>query len=433
MTELFLNNKKIAGEFIARIHKMYEQQPEFFKLSNGLRVVYLQTHAKVAHLGVSIMAGSRFEGENEVGIAHLLEHCLFKFPEKKKLGQVYRSPIKIEELGGELNAFTDNEEICVYSSISNEHISVAIKELAQIIKNTRFPKDEVAKEKEVVIDEINSYADIPSDKIQVEFLKELFKDHPLGNPISGTKESISHIGQAELLNYKRKLFVPENMVISYVGPNDHTKVIEELNQHFGAVKGRNKLLKIEHFTNYKPFRKTSKQKFSQSHVYIGGIGPDQKHKDRGGLTLLMNYLGGFSINSKLGLILREENGFTYNVEAETASYIDIGYWSIYFATDKKNLAKAIDLVYYELKKLCEEPINAKVLKIAKEQLKGNIALGLDSNVGLMMDLGKNYLFFNKIDSIEETNKIIDKISAKDLQEIANRYLHPEQVSELIYQ
>ncbi len=411
---------------------MQEAKPTFYTLKNGLRVVHLKMPTHVAHFGVSIMAGSRFEGENEMGLAHLLEHCLFKFPEKFRLGQIFRSPMKIEELGGELNAFTDNEEICVYTSITNEHIAVGIKEVAQIIKNKKFPSTEIEKEKEVIIDEINSYSDLPTDKIQLRFLKELFTNHPLGNPIAGTKESIEHISQEQLIRYKKNYFVANNMVVSYVGPNDFEDILPLLASNFSSIAaGKAQAVKSAGF-HYQVFKIKEKQNFSQTHVLIGGIAPHHKHKDRGGLTLLMNYLGGFSSNSKLGLILREEHGLTYSVEAETASFMDAGYWSIYFATDKKNLAKALELVYNELQLICDKPISSPILKIAKEQLKGNIALGLDSNAGLMMDLGKNYLFFNKIDSIEETYKVIDAITAKDLLEIAKKYFSIEKCSELIY-
>lgn len=420
------------GKFIEKTHDMLEQQLDFFTLDNGLKVAYLQTNTKVAHIGISIMAGSRFEEVNENGIAHLLEHCLFLFPEFKRFGQIFRNPINIEELGGELNAFTDNEEICVHASIIHEHIPIAISELAQIIKNTKFSEEDLEKEKEIVFDEINSYNDIPFEKIQQDFMSLMFNNHSLGRSISGTKASVKSISKKQLLAYREKYFCPTNIVISFVGSNDITEIKKLIEENFGGIKKSNFKNENVAFTNYQVFKKSFNYKFSQMHVYVGGIGPHQKHKDKAGLTLLMNYLGGLSSNSLLGMKLRQDKGYTYHIEAELNSFIDCGYWSIYFTCDNKNYKQALALVYEELENLCTKKINAKILKIAKEQLKGNIALSLDSNNGLMIELGRNYLFYNKIDSIEESYAIIDQITAKELMMIANKYLHPKNCSELIY-
>jgi len=408
---------------------MYEIQPVLFTLSNGIRVVYLHAPAQVAHLGVTVLGGSRFEKEEEDGLAHFLEHCIFKGTSKRKAFHILS---RLDSVGGELNAYTAKEEICVYASFTKEHIRRASDLLADITLNSNFPLREIHKEKDIIIDEINSYLDSPGDKIFDDFEAHLFKGHALGNNILGTKERIQGFTRDNLLDYMKRFFTADNMVISFVGDISRKKlekILEEdfkhcpIGQHKGLIKG---------FKPHKVFHVRSKEANYQVHAVVGGIAPNYKDEARRGMTLLTNILGGPALNSRLTLSIREKYGYSYNIEANYTPYVDTGFWSIYLGTDAKYIDRSIALIHKELKLIRTKKLGVLQLNQAKEQLKGHMALGLDSNSGLMLGLGKSLLLFNQIDTIQEIYDGIDKLTAEELLEIANTYFATENCSELIF-
>lgn len=409
---------------------MYEIKPEVFQLSNGIRVVYLHASSQVAHLGVTILAGSRFEGENEEGLAHFLEHCIFKGTKKRKAFHILS---RLDSVGGELNAFTGKEEICIYASFTKNHVKRASELLADIALNSSFPLKEIQKEKEIVLDEINSYLDSPSDKIFDDFEAYLFKGHTLGNNILGTKESVNSFTHENLLDYVGRFFTANNIVISFVGDIPAKQVKAMLEEDFKACKQQSYTVPTNDYTGQTPFKIRSKEANFQVHSVIGGLAPSYNQEMRRGMTLLTNILGGPALNSRLNLSIREKYGYSYTIEANYTPYVETGYWSVYFGTDPKYLNKSIDLVYKELKILREKKLGTLQLSAAKEQLKGHMALGLDNNSGLMLGLGKSLLLFNQIDTIEEIYSSIDKLTASELLEVANQYFAEENISELIFE
>ncbi len=408
---------------------MYELLPEIFTLSNGMRVVYLHANAQVAHLGVTVLAGSRFERPQENGLAHFLEHCIFKGTTNRKTFHVLS---RLDSVGGELNAYTAKEELCVYASFSKEHILRASELLSDIMLNSNFPEKEIKKEKEIIIDEINSYLDSPSDKIFDDFEEMIFKGHALGNNILGTRESVQSFTREHLLEYMKRSFTADNMVISFVGDIAKAQLERMLEKHFGAcTEGKHKH-QPEIFEPVPTFYKRSKEANYQVHAIIGGMAPGYKDDERRGMALLTNILGGPALNSRLNLSIREKYGYSYNVEAGYTSYADTGYWSVYFGTDQKYVDKSMALVQKELKLLCDKKLGVLQLNQAKEQLKGYLALSLDSNSGLMLGLGKSLLLFDQIDTIAEICEGIDQLTANQLLEVANRFFSAEHCSQLIF-
>lgn len=407
---------------------MYEIKPEVFQLSNGIRVVYLHADAHVAHMGVTILGGSRFENHDEEGLAHFLEHCIFKGTHKRKAFHVLS---RLDSVGGELNAYTGKEEICIYASFTKNHIKRASELLADITLNSSFPLKEIQKEKEIILDEINSYLDSPSEKIFDDFEANLFKGHPLGNNILGTQESVKSFGRKHLLNYVTRFFTADNMVISFVGDIPRKQLEKILEADFIGCQQRTTELPSNHFIGQSPFKIRSQESNFQVHSLIGGLAPSYSDESRRAMTLLTNILGGPALNSRLNLSIREKYGYSYNIEASYSTFVDTGYWAVYFGTDKKHLKKSIDLVYKELQLLCDKKLGTLQLTASKEQLKGHLALGLDSNSGLMLGLGKSLLLFNQIDTIEEIYDSIDKLTASDILEVANTYFKKELISELI--
>jgi predicted Zn-dependent peptidase len=339
----------------------------------------------------------------------------------------------LDSVGGELNAFTSKEELCIHASFTNEHTERSIELLADISMNSTFPEKEIEKEKEIILDEINSYLDSPSDKIFDDFDGLMFESHPLGTNILGTKESVNSFGSQDLNQYVERLLTAENGVISYVGAIPISKFQKLLEKYFGTFRKGEKQDLQNDFSGYKPFLKRVKEANYQAHAIIGSIAPSYSNEERKGMNLLINILGGPALNSRLTLSVREKYGYSYNIEANYTPYSDTGFWSVYLGTDQKYLNKSLDLVHKELKKLRESKLTSLQLHQAKQQLKGHLALSLDSNSGLMIGLGKSLLLFNQIDTLQEIREGIDKVTSDQILEIANKYLAPEIISELIFE
>lgn len=404
-------------------------EPVVFSLDNGMKVVYLYDDAAVAHLGVTILGGSRYEEEGEEGLAHFLEHCIFKGTTKRR---AYHVLSRLDSVGGELNAYTTKEEICIYAAFAVAHFNRASDLLADITFNPIFPEKEINKEKEVVLDEINSYLDSPSDRIFDDFEAYLFKNHSLGNNILGTKDSVNSFTREDLLSYVDRFFYPENMVLSFVGDIPQNKVFKQLNKDFGQLKKAGSKKNPNVFDTYLPFKKVEKEANYQAHIMVGGIAPGYSDEDRRVMTLLINILGGPALNSRLILSVREKYGYSYNIEANYTPYQGVGYWNIYAGTDDRFTKKTLKLIYKELNHFRTKLLTPSQLKKAKVQLKGHIALGMDSNSSLMLNYGKTQLIFNQIDTIHEIHEAIDAISAEDILRVAQKYFSPESISELVF-
>jgi predicted Zn-dependent peptidase len=404
-------------------------QPSIHTLANGVRVVYLHVPNQVAHLGYFFAAGSRFETENQVGLAHFLEHCVFKGTPKRKAIHILS---RIDSVGGELNAYTAKEEMCLHASFSKEHTARAIDLLSDISIHSIFPPKEIEKEKEVILDELNSYMDNPGEKIFDDFEAELFKNHALGNNILGTKESVENFTCADLENFVGSYFTADNLVISFVGNVSYSRLEKLLLNSLEGIPLTAQRNEVVPFLDYNPFHIRTKEANYQTHGIIGGMAPSYKSESRIPMSLLINLLGGPALNSRLNLTVREKYGLAYTVEASYNTYADTGFWQIYLGSESKNIDKAIELIYKEVKLLETKELTSIQLQRAKEQLKGHLALGMDSNSGLMQGLGKSMLSFNQIDTLQEMHQEIDKITSKQLLEMAATFMKRDSCSELIF-
>ncbi|MBU2018515.1 MAG: insulinase family protein [Bacteroidetes bacterium] len=409
---------------------MREILPLVHTFSNGLRLAYLHSDSMVAHLGVSVLAGSRYEHEGEEGLAHFLEHCIFKGTTNRRAFHVLS---RLDSVGGELNAYTSKEEMVVYASFVKNHFQRAAELLADIVLNSHFPEKEIEKEKEIVLDEIDSYLDSPSDKIFDDFEALLFENHPLGINILGTPESVSSFTKEDLQRYLKRRFVSGNMVVSFVGDLPFDKVCSSIEKYFQTCSVGETHALDNPFQEQLTFSKVSKEANYQAHAVLGGYAPGYDHVDRKGIMLLANIIGGPALNSKLNLSVREKYGYSYSIEASYNPYKETGFWNVYFGTDPKNLKKTLKLVEKELLLACDKPLTESYLRMAKEQYKGHLALGLESNSGLMMSLGKSILFFNQIDTLKDITDAMQRITAIELQDIAQNYFNPKGISKLIFE
>jgi predicted Zn-dependent peptidase len=408
---------------------MSEQIPFLFTLPNGLRVVFQPVRNEVAHVGITVLAGSRFEQEHEEGLAHFLEHSIFKGTSRRK---AYHVLSRLDSVGGELNAYTAKEEICLYASFSKRYLTRTLDILADIVFNSVFPEKEIQKEKEVIVDEINSYLDTPSDMIFDEFEQLIFPNHALGRNILGTQETVHSFTRQHLVDYVGRYFAPSNMVLSIVGQFSEKRIKDLVNHYFASYTSHGAAPVIDAFTNYNPVQVEKNKSNYQSHGLIGGLAYPYNAKERKGMVLLNNILGGPALNSRLSLSVREKYGYSYSIESNYTPYADTGFFSIYFGTDKRNVQNTLRIIHKELKKLREEKLGTVQLSRAKEQLKGHLALAGESNSGLMLALGKSVLIFDQVDTTKEIFKGIDALTAEDLRDIANQVFDEQVLSYLIY-
>ena len=399
------------------------------KLDNGIRLVHYHIPGLVAHCGLIINTGSRDETVPEHGIAHFIEHMLFKGTKKRK---AYHILSRLEDVGGELNAYTTKEETAIHASFLKEDYERAIELISDIAFNSIFPEKEIEKEKDVVIEEINSYLDNPSELIFDDFEELIFSNRPIGRNILGTPESVKSFSKKKINDFISRNYNTQQMVFCSVGNISDEKILKLFKTHFADIVTEKSVGRNEKSWLYKPVSMTKQLDTYQNHCIMGNLAYNLKDKRRMGMFLLNNILGGQGLNSRLNLSLREKNGFAYNVESSYSPYCDTGIFSIYFGTDSQYLNKSISIAMTELKKLRTTKLGTIQLSKAKNQIKGYLARGYENHESLMLSLGKSLLVFNKIDSIEDLCNKIDAVTASELIETANDIFEPSKMSTLIY-
>lgn len=383
----------------------------------------------IAHAGLIINTGSRDETEKEHGMAHFIEHMLFKGTAKRKTYHILSS---LEDRGGELNAYTTKEETAVYGSFLKHDYNKAFDILSDIVFNSTFAVKEILKEKEVIIEEINSYRDTPSELIFDDFEEMIYAGAPIGRNILGSENSLSNFNRDMIKGFIENNYDPEGMVVCSVGNISDKQILKLFNKYFGSIPVKKTGRQRSAFSDYRPGEKRISKNTWQDHCIIGNIAYNVMDKRRLAMFLLNNILGGQGLNSRLNLSLREKNGFAYNVESNYVPYCDTGVFMIYFGTDEKNREKSISIARRELKRLREQKLGSSQLQKAKNQIKGNIARGRENHENLMLAMGKNTLLFNRMESIESLYDKIDLLSSSDLLEIANEVFAENMLSTLIY-
>ncbi|HEX2395247.1 MAG TPA: pitrilysin family protein [Bacteroidales bacterium] len=399
-------------------------------LRNGIRLIHKQVGSRVAHLGLFINTGSRDETEDEHGIAHLIEHMLFKGTHRRK---AYYILSRMEDVGGELNAYTTKEETCIHSTFFHEYYSRAFELISDIAFNSSFPENELRKEKEIIYDEINSYKDSPSELIFDEFEELLFDGNPLGRNILGKAAVLKHFTPASIRNFINRNYSTSQMVLSSVGNIDFRKLVKLFERYFNVSAmqpGKDRDV-LEYA--YMPSSKKVGRNTFQAHCIIGNIAYKFSDQRRLPLYLLNNYLGGPGSNSRLNMALRERRGYAYTIDSMYTPYTDAGNITIYFGTDKNLVEKCTEIVFKELKQLRLKPLSLIQLHKAKRQVMGHIAISAESNENYMLSMGKSLMIFNKVEPIAETQKKLDSITATQLTEIARDVLDDKKMSYLLYQ
>lgn len=400
-----------------------------YTLPNGLRIIHEPTLSKVSYCGFAIDAGTRDEAENEQGMAHFVEHLIFKGTEKRKAWHILN---RMENVGGDLNAYTNKEETVVYAAFLTEHLGRAIELLGDIVFHSTFPQHEIEKETEVIIDEIQSYEDTPSELIFDDFEDMIFRNHPLGRNILGKPELLRSFRTEDVLSFTRRYYQPVNMVFFVQGQYDFKKIVRMAEKYLADIPA----VEVDNRRTppplYVPERLTIPKDTHQAHVMVGSRGYNAYDDKRTALYLLNNILGGPGMNSKLNVSLRERRGLVYTVESNLTSYTDTGAFCIYFGTDIEDMDTCLKLTYKELKRMRDVKMTSSQLAAAKKQLIGQIGVASDNFENNALGMAKSYLHYHKYESSELVFQRIEALTAEQLLEVANEMFAEEYLSTLIY-
>jgi len=385
-------------------------------LTNGIRILLKHSPSTITHCCFVVNAGSRDEPEDKAGLAHFIEHLLFKETETRNTNQILN---RLELVGADLNAYTTKEYTCIHASLLKQHLERTMDLFQDILFHSTFPKDEMEKERGVILDEIASYLDQPEEAIQDDFEELLFKDHVLGKNILGTTETVSSMDKEDIQRFIAANYNTEEMIFAIFGDHDLKKVAKLAEKYFGNIKPnhtkKNRLKPSESvgqkLSVFRPI--------SQTHCMIGNQAYPSSHHHKTGLLLLNNLLGGMGMSNRLNLEIREKYGIAYTIESNYTPFSDTGIFSIYFGTDVEKADKASRLVHKELKKLREQKLGTLQLHQAKQKFIGQIALAEENRIGLIISMAKSLLDFGYVDTLEQVFAKINACTAEQLLEISN--------------
>ncbi len=405
------------------------------KTGSGLQYAVKRSGSSVAYCALSIRCGTRDEEGFHSGIAHFVEHTIFKGTERRSASVINGY---LDRLGGELNAFTTKEEIVFHATVLKEDLPKASSLLLELATCPTFPENEINTEKGVVVDEIHSYKDTPSEDIYDRFEEMLFEGHSLSRPILGTVASVKKISHDELIRFVKEKFRPEKMAFTVVADIDEKKMERDVLKLSGKFFGEDSPAeiaetKIESWTGTGRFEKTLNKRNHQANCVLGGFAPSlYQERERLATVLLCNILGGPASNSILNYVLREKNGWVYGVECGYTQYADTGMVAISLGCDKSNVDKCLETIEREIRKLQEAPLSERKLKAAKKQLLGQLAISSDNGETQCLSMGKSLLAYGKISGDRKTKDLVDAITAEDVQEMARTIFSSEKLSKLIY-
>lgn len=394
-------------------------------LPNGIRLLHVPSASAISHACIIVNTGSRDEPENKAGLAHFIEHLIFKRTEKRSTNQILN---RLESVGADLNAYTTKEYTCVHASFLNPYLDRTLDLFNDIMFHSTFPEEEMDKEKSVILDEISSYLDQPEEAINDDFEDMLFAGHALGNNILGTTESVQNFTREDVINFRKANYRTNEIVVAVLGNYTLNSVVNKGSKHFADVAENNPnkerlkpgILPQNNTTIYKPIM--------QAHCILGTQAYSTHQSQKVPLMLLNNYFGGNGMSSVLNLQIREKYGIAYTIESNFSPLSDTGIFSIYFGTDKEKQTKALSLIFKEIKKLKENPLNELQLQKAKNKFIGQIALGEENRIGLIISMAKSLIDHDKIDSLTTVFEKINAVTTKQMAEVTDEILNIEQLN-----
>lgn len=385
------------------------------RFSSGLRLVVWPLQGRVSYIGAVINAGSRDEGDDRQGLAHFVEHTIFK-------GTGSRSSLEIsscmEEVGGELNAYTSKDETAIYTNAPAGHADRAISLIADLVSDSRFPEAELAKEREVVVEEINSYLDSPADSVFDEFDERIFEGCGLAHNILGTPESVRMLTGADCRDFIDTFYAPSNMTVYAAGPDDPERIARLVEDAFSQLNRPAPFLANDTPAYVEPFSEVEDDDNHQANTVVGLPVFGRHDPRRPALLMLNNYLGGPGMNSRLNRELRDNHGYVYAVDSSVNFYRDCGLLSIYFGCDTANVDKCLRIVYDELDRLAQRRFDPDTFEKMRRQYCGQLLVATDNHENYAMSLAKGLLYH---DVVIDTDAIIDSLmqtTPDDILEVA---------------
>ncbi|MBQ9473319.1 MAG: insulinase family protein [Bacteroidales bacterium] len=401
---------------------------QYHTLPNGIRIIFRQTESAVAYSAVYVNVGSRDEAGQLEGMAHFIEHSLFKGTTHRRASHILN---RIDGVGGELNAFTTKEETCIYASSLSQHLDRCLELFADILFHSTFPEAEIEKEREVVIEEIDSYRDSPADLIYDEYEELAFQGHPLAHNILGTKRNVRHFTPDMIRQHLQSNYTTSRMAISVVGNTTMERLVRMCEKYFGGYSSQAPQRAAQP-PAFRQFDITRQRRTHQSHIIVGCEAPNLYDTAKTAFTLLCNILGGPAMNSRLNVAVRERHGFCYNIESQYTLFSDTGLLCIYAGVDRDARERALQLIRRELQRLVDTPLTASQLRAAQLQLIGQMAISNDNALNEMQSIGKACLVYGTVDPLADTNRHIMAVTQHDIQSLAARYLAPGKISTLCY-
>lgn len=414
-----------------------------YTLPSGLRLIHVPSQSPVAYCGIAIDAGTRDELPTEQGMAHFCEHMLFKGTAHRHAWHIIN---RMERVGGDLNAYTNKEETVVYSAFMKEDLPRAAELLFDVVFHSVYPQVEIDKEREVIVDEIESYNDSPADLIFDHFENIIYEGRDLGHDILGTADDVRRFTSADAQAFTQRLYKPDQMIFFVMGNYNFTYVKRTVQRCAAIVSSVAKILpQMEQAegvnasslacgntiaTNERVF--TEYRSTHQAHVMIGCAAYGSKDDRRIALYFLNNLLGGPGMNSRLNIALRERRGLVYTVESTLTNYTDTSTWAIYFGCDAEDVDKCRRLVRKELDRLMEKPLTQQQFAAAMKQIKGQIGVACDNTENYILDTAKSFLHYNKFEGMNDTFHQLDKLTPQFLQQVAQEVFAPQNLTTLIF-
>ena len=385
------------------------------KLPNGLQIIHEPAVSGVAYFGLAVNVGSRDEAEETLGMAHFVEHTIFKGTRHRKSCHIIN---RMERVGGELNAYTSKEETMVYSVFPARHYCRAVELIADLVQNSVFPDNELAKERDVVLDEINSYLDSPAEAVYDDFEDLMFAGSGLGHNILGKESTLQTFSSGDCRAFLDRFYEPCNMVLFSYGDIRFSSLCKMVEKYFCDMRqGAARAPRIAP-SEVVPFRERRKIDGYQSHTIYGapifGMYDNRKYA----MSLLNNILGGPGMNSLLNVALRERRGYVYTVESSTTLFSDCGEFNIYFGCDNHHIAPCLKLIGDTIDKIADNGLSATAIERAKRQYIGQLLIASENRENMALSLGKSMLFFGKASTFEEISERIQNITSEELRSIA---------------
>jgi predicted Zn-dependent peptidase len=387
-------------------------------LPNGLRLLTERMpHVRSVSIGVWLARGSRHEPQEQSGIAHFVEHMLFKGTATRSAEDIAQT---IDSIGGQMDAFTAKEYASYYIKVLDEHLPLAVDVLSDIVRHPAFSGEDLEREKKVVLEEIKMVEDTPDDLVHELFTENFWVDHPLGRPILGTKETVEALTEEGLRRYFSTVYTAPNMIIAAVGNVEHQQVRDLLDKYFGTL--ANDTLELNGAPpRVEPRIIIRNKELEQSHVCLGTSSYQQDHEDRYSSYVLNTVLGG-SMSSRLFQNVREKRGLAYAVFSGLSAYRDAGSLTIYAGCSNHAIGELIDVVVAELKRMKDEPVPDSELRRAKDHLKGSLMLNLESTSSRMSHLARQEIYFDRQFGLDETLEGVERVTQDDVQRVARDLL-----------